>query len=66
VFANSFAWWTFNFGVSVIWIAGSIATGNYFIAIGGFVYIAIMLLVELPQTSSEEGSAEDDGDEGLL
>jgi len=56
----------FNLGVTVIWIAGSVATGNYFIAIGGFVYVAIMMLVELPGASSEEGSAEEEDGGGLL
>ena len=66
MFSSSFAWWMFNLGVTVIWIAGSVATGNYFIAIGGFVYVAIMMLVELPGASSEEGSAEEEDGGGLL
>jgi hypothetical protein len=66
VFSSSFGWWTFNLAVTFIWIAGSIATGNYFVAIGGFVYIALMMLIELPGASSEEGSGEEDEGGGLF
>jgi hypothetical protein len=55
---NTFTWWLVNFGISIIWMAGSIASHNWFLAIGGLVYIGIMMLIELPETSSEEGSAD--------
>ena len=32
---NSFAWWLINFGVSILWIVGSIMAGTYFLAAGG-------------------------------
>ena len=56
MFDNSFTWWLINFGISVAWIGGSVMTGNYFLAIGGILYIGMMMLVELPGASSEEGS----------
>lgn len=58
MFDNSFAWWLFNLGVSLVWIAGSVVNGNYFLAAGGFIWLAVTTLIELPGTSSEEGSAD--------
>ncbi|HVP04664.1 MAG TPA: hypothetical protein VMT90_03200 [Dehalococcoidia bacterium] len=55
---DSFSWWFFNFGVGLIWVAGAYASKNYFIAIGGLVYVAFAILIDLPGTSSEEGSAD--------
>jgi hypothetical protein len=60
VIGDSFTWWLINFGVSIIWIVASIMAGTYFLAAGGVIYIAVMMLIELPGTSSEEGSADDD------
>jgi hypothetical protein len=60
VFDNSFTFWLVNFGISAAWLVGSIVTGNYFLAVGGAIYLAIVILIELPGTSSEEGSGGDD------
>ena len=57
---NSFTFWLVNFGVSIAWIVGSIATHNYFLAAGGAIYLGIVMLIELPGTSSKEGSGADD------
>jgi len=60
MFSTSFGWWLFNLGVTIAWLAGSIVTGNYFLAAGALVYVFVSMLVELPDASSEEGSAEDE------
>jgi hypothetical protein len=60
MFSNSFGWWLFNLGVTMVWLGGSIATGNYFLAAGALIYVLFTMLVELPDASSEEGSAEDE------
>lgn len=64
--SNSFAMWLFNLGISIIWIAFSVVNGNYFLALGGVVFIAVMTLIDLPGTSSEEGSADEKPDRGHL
>ena len=56
MFNNSFTFWLVNLGISAAWLVGSVVTGNYFLAVGGAIYLAIMILIELPGTSSEEGS----------
>jgi len=56
---NSFSWWAINFGISAVWVAGSVASHNYFLAIGGIIYLGVMMLIELPDTSSAEGTAEE-------
>ena len=61
MFGNSFTWWLFNFGVALVWVAGALVSKNYFIAIGGLVYAGVTILMDLPGTSSEEGSAEGPG-----
>jgi hypothetical protein len=60
VFDNSFTFWLVSFGISAAWLVGSIVTGNYFLAVGGAIYLAIMILIELPGTSSEEGTGDND------
>jgi hypothetical protein len=56
---DSFTWWIINFFIAIAWIAGSVASHNYFFAIGGLVFVALMILLELPGTSSEEGTADE-------
>lgn len=58
MFSSSFGWWMFNFGVGLVWVAGAIASKNYFIALGGLVFVGLAILIDLPGTSSEEGSGE--------
>jgi hypothetical protein len=68
MFDNSFTFWLFNFGVTIIWLVGSIWTGNYFIAIGAVFYLAFAMLIDLPSTSAEEGSNDPESespDDGL-
>jgi hypothetical protein len=63
VLDNSFTFWLVNFGISIAWIVGSIATGNYFLAAGGAIYLGIMVLVELPKegTSADDPTDHDSG-----
>ena len=56
---DSFTWFAVNFGISVIWLLGAILSHNYFLAIGALVYAAVMMLIELPDSSSEEGTGEE-------
>jgi len=63
VFSDSFSYWLMNLGITIIWLVVAIMAGNYFMAIGAFIYIALAMLIDLPGTSTEEGSAERD-DEG--
>ena len=65
VFSDSFSYWLFNLAVSILWFIVAIASGNWFMAIGAFVYIAFAMLVDLADTSIEEGSA-DEGDGGTF
>jgi hypothetical protein len=58
MFENSFTWWLVNFMISAAWFAGSVMTGNYFLALGSLFYLAAMMIVDLPGASSEEGSAD--------
>ena len=60
---TTFTWWLFNLGVTLVWLAIVVKSGSWFLALGAVVYLAIALLVELPETSSTE--PRDDGrDEG--
>lgn len=63
VFDNSFTWWLVNLTVTIAFLVGAVATGNYFVALAGVFYIAVMMLVDLPGTSSEEGSGGGDDDD---
>lgn len=63
MFSDSFSYWLLNLGITLIWFIVAITSGNYFLAIGAFVYIAIAMLIDLPGTSSEEGSADENKDE---
>ena len=60
---TTFTWWLFNLGVTLVWLAIVVKSGSWFLALGAVVYLAIALLVELPETSGTE--PRDDGrDEG--
>ena len=68
MFSNSFSFWLFNLGVSILWLTGAVMTGNYFMGAGALFYLLFAMLVELPSTSGEEGSADEDNespDDGL-
>jgi hypothetical protein len=62
VISDSFTWWVINLGIALVWITVSVISGTYFLAAGGVIYIAVMMLVELPGSSTEEGSADEDDD----
>ena len=66
MFSDSFSYWLFNFAVTVIWFIVAVTSGNYFLALGAFFYIAVAMLVDLAGASTEEGSADDAGDGGPL
>ncbi|MEX0681914.1 MAG: hypothetical protein WD904_07310 [Dehalococcoidia bacterium] len=64
---SSFTWWFINLGITFIWLAVGIKSGSWFLALGSLFYLAIALLVELPETSSDpEDWHENDDEEGLL
>jgi hypothetical protein len=58
MFSNSFSWFLVNLAISVFWLAVAISTEQYFLALGSIFFIAIAMLVDLPASSSEEGSAD--------
>ena len=60
---TTFTWWLFNLGVTLVWLAIVVKSGSWFLALGAVVYLAIALLVELPETSKTE-PPDDDRDEG--
>jgi hypothetical protein len=65
--SSSFTWWFINLGITFIWLAVGIRSENWFLAAGSVVYLAIAMLVELPGTSAEEGTwNEEDEDESVL
>jgi hypothetical protein len=57
---SSFAWFCFNAAITIFWIVMAIATGNAFLAIGSGIWIAILFLIDLPESSSSD-SADDHG-----
>ena len=57
MFDNSFSWFLINMGISALWLAGAVATQDYFVALGALFFIGVALLIDLPASSSEEGSA---------
>jgi hypothetical protein len=60
VFDNSFSWFLINMGISAFWLAGAVATHDYFVALGALFFIGMALLIDLPASSSEEGSADNE------
>jgi hypothetical protein len=60
VFSNSFTWFIVNIAISAFWLAAALSTKQYFIALGSLFFIAIAMLVDLPDSSSEDGSSDDD------
>ncbi len=62
MFSDSFSYWLFNLAVTIIWLIIAITSGNYFMAIAAFIFIAMAMLIDLPGTSTEEGSADRDDD----
>jgi hypothetical protein len=51
---SSFAWFLLNTAITLFWIIVAIATGNPFLAIGSAIWIAILFLVDLPDSSSTD------------
>lgn len=66
MFDNSFSWFLANIAISAFWLAGAVATHDYFVALGALFFIGVALLIDLPMSSSEEGSADDDDKGGLF
>ena len=62
MFGNSFAAWVINTGIAFIWLVISVGSGSYFLAIGAVLFIAVSFLLELPETDSTEGSADEPDD----
>ncbi len=60
---NTFTWWLFNLGVTLVWLAFVVKSGNWILALAVIPYLAIAFLIDLPETSSTE-TPDDDGDEG--
>jgi hypothetical protein len=60
VFDNSFSWFLVNMAISAFWLAGAVATHDYFVALGALFFIGVALLIDLPASSSEERSADED------
>jgi hypothetical protein len=66
MFDNSFTWFLVNIAISAVWLAGAVATHDYFVALGAVFFIGIAMLIDLPGASSEEGSSDEDGKGGLF
>ena len=60
MFSNSFTWFLVNIAISAFWLAIALSTKQYFVALGSIFFIAMAMLVDLPDSSSDEGSSDDD------
>lgn len=60
MFSNSFTWFLVNIAVSAFWLAAALSTKQYFVALGSIFFLAMAMLVNLPDSSSEEGSSDDE------
>jgi hypothetical protein len=60
MFDNSFSWFLVNIAISAFWLAAAVASRDYFVALGALFFIGIALLIDLPASSSEEGSADEE------
>jgi hypothetical protein len=60
VFSNSFTWFVVNLAIAAFWLAAALSTKQYFVALGSVFFIAMAMLIDLPDSSSEEGSSDDD------
>jgi urea transporter len=56
VFSNSFTGFFVNLLISFFWLAIAISTKQYFLALGSFFFIGFALLVDLADSSTEEGT----------
>ncbi len=63
---NSFAWFVFNCFVTIGWLATAIVTGNWFLAAGSGIWAAVLMLVDLPASSTSDEDTGDDDDGGLF
>ena len=58
---SSFARFLVNCFAALFWVVVAVATGNWYFAIGSFVSVAVLMLIDLPGSSSDGDGAEDDG-----
>ena len=61
----SFARFLLNCFAALFWLAIAVATGQWWFAIGSFVSVAVLMLIDLPGSSSGEDEADRDGDDLL-
>ena len=47
MFDNSFSWFLINMGISAFWLAGAVATHDYFVGLGALFFIGMALLLVL-------------------
>ena len=60
----SFARFLLNCFAALFWLAIAVATGQWWFAIGSFVSVAVLMLIDLPGSSSGD-EADHDGDDLL-
>ena len=51
---NKFIWWVVSWLINVGWFAVAVASNNVLLAIGAGIYTVILVVWELPDTSSED------------
>jgi hypothetical protein len=54
MFTNSFGWFVINLAIAAFWLAVAISTKQYFVALGSIFFIGIAMLVDLPDSSSDD------------
>ena len=59
---NTFTWWLFNLGVTLVWLAIAVKSGSWFLALAVVPYLAIAFVIELPKTSGTK-TPDDEQDE---
>jgi len=59
---NTFTWWLFNLGVTLVLLAIAVKSESWLVALVAAVYLAIAFVIDLPKTSSTE-TPDDEQDE---
>ncbi len=62
--SSSFGWFVFHLFAAMFWLAVAVASGSWWFALGSVVSIAMLALIDLPSSSSDETDSADDDEEG--
>jgi len=51
---GQFFWWMVSWGINVVWIGVAVATSDILVGVGAGIYTIILIVWQLPGTSSDD------------